>query len=165
MNISRSRIIQDRELLINITSHLLLIVSSGLPKKKNYSGSPLPIFLDYSSGLPNGWKVKTFSTKKSNHGDRLDRLWYTKSKKVLRSRIEVQMYLHVLEINDGNEEQAWKLFHLFRKNANLWQKTRKFVCAQAKSLDDGDGKEIIDHTDVEEIKNKLLRIKEILNEK
>ena len=162
MNKSRSRIIPDRELLINITSHLLLIVSSGLPKKKNYSGSPLPIFLDYSSGLPNGWKVKTFSTKKSKEGDCI---WYTKSNKRLRSRIEVQMYLHVLEINDGNEEQAWELFHWFRKNADLWQKARKFVCAQAKSIDDGDGKEMIDHTDVEEIKNKLLRIKEILNEK
>ena len=155
MNKSRSRIIPDRELLINITSHLLLIVSSGLPKKKNYSGSPLPIFLDYSSGLPNGWKVKTYSTKKNNHGVRL---WYTKSKKLLRSRIEVQMFLHVLEINDGNEEQAWELFHWFRKNADLWQKARKFVCAQAKSIDYGDD------TDVEEIKNKLLRIKEILNE-
>ena len=69
------------------------------------------------------------------------------------------MYLHVLEINDGNEKHAWKLFLWFRKNANLWQKARKFVCAQAKSIDYGDD------TDVEEIKNKLLRIKEILNEK
>ena len=132
-----------------------------MPNGKNYSGSQLPSYTDYSSGLPNGWKVETFLTKKNKVGDLL---WCTKTKKRLRSRIEVKMFLYVLEINDGNEESAWQLFKWFRKNADLWQKVRKF-CVQVESNEDGDGKETIDDTDVEEIKNKLLRIKAIVNEK
>ena len=81
--------------------------SSLMEETINVPDLQLPSYTDSSSGLPNGWHVKTVPTKKSNKGDSF---WFTKTNKRLRSKIEVQMFLYVFEVNNENEELAWKVF-------------------------------------------------------
>ena len=91
-------------------------------------------YTEHSSGLPNGWRVEyvrrkiTKETGKTGQvGMTGDRYWYTNTNKKLRSRIEVEMFLCLLEGNDGNEELTWKLFRSLRKNRDLWEKVKKIV--------------------------------------
>ena len=118
----------------------------------------LSSYLDCSSVIPKGWKVKNFPRKNRKVEDRL---WYTSTNKKLQSKIEVQMFLNVLDVSDGNEEIAWHLFLWFRKQPDLWQKAKKFCAVQLIKFnehDDSDEETIVDE-DYDFIKKYLIQIK------
>ena len=110
---------------------------------------------DFSSGLPNGWKVNNFETKQS-------KIWYTDTNKKLLSKIEVQMFLNLLDLRDGNEERAWHLFLWFRRQPDLWQKAKIFCEVQLVQFTeyDSDKFQIVDE-DYDFITKYLIQIKSI----
>ena len=74
------------------------------------------------------------------------------------------MFLYVFEVNNENEELAWKVFRRFCNNPDLWQKARKFCSVLVESNKDGKTKEMIDDIDFNTIKNTLLLISAIIKE-
>ena len=56
--------------------------------------------------LPEGWVLDKVKRQNSNH---IDRYWYTTTKKKLRSRVEVEHFLKLIQ-SYGNEEAAWENF-------------------------------------------------------
>mmetsp|Transcript_23029 Transcript_23029/g.34297 ORF Transcript_23029/g.34297 Transcript_23029/m.34297 type:complete len:196 (+) Transcript_23029:26-613(+) len=62
--------------------------------------------------LPAGWRIDRVKRLSSNH---VDRYWYTKTGKKLRSRVEVTMFLKLIEMCGGDEEAAWEKYPGSRK--------------------------------------------------
>ena len=62
--------------------------------------------------LPDGWRVDHVQRQSSNH---IDRYWYTKTGKKLRSRVEVGLFLDLIKQSGGDEEAAWNKFPGSRK--------------------------------------------------
>ena len=63
--------------------------------------------------LPDGWVLDKVKRQNSNH---IDRYWYTRTKKKLRSRVEVEMFLKLIK-RYGNEEAAWENFPANKKKS------------------------------------------------
>ncbi len=62
--------------------------------------------------LPEGWKMEEIQRQNSKH---VDRYWYTKTGKKLRSRIECAHFLELIKQHNGDEEAAWERYPGNRK--------------------------------------------------
>jgi len=64
---------------------------------------------DKSDGtLPEGWRMESITRANGRH---VDRYWYTKTNKKLRSYTEVGIFLKCLETTDNDEDVALQLLH------------------------------------------------------
>lgn len=57
--------------------------------------------------VPTGWRVEYIKRHSSNH---VDRYWYSVTNKKMRSRVEVRMFLDLIQKCNGDEESAWAKF-------------------------------------------------------
>ena len=79
--------------------------------RKRVLPRPKILYEEKDGTLPEGWRVDYVMRYSGNH---VDRYWYTKSGKKLRSRIEVYSFLNLID-KHGNEEKAWENFPSSRK--------------------------------------------------
>jgi len=76
-------------------------------------------FSDHDGTLPEGWKLELVKRMSGKH---VDRYWYTKTQKKLRSKIEVFRFLVHCKTTDGDEDLAFDL--LRGKKVKLTPKKR-----------------------------------------
>jgi hypothetical protein len=73
-------------------------------KKLSYDGK--------DGSLPPSWRLEHVRRKNSSH---VDRYWFSATNKKFRSRVEVAMFLDLIQRFDGDEAAAWEKFPGSRK--------------------------------------------------
>jgi len=79
---------------------------------KRNSKAKGPLYAKEDNTLPSGWRLDYV---KRHTGRHVDRYWYTKTNKKLRSRIEVKIFLDLVSLHNGDEDKAWEAYPAHRK--------------------------------------------------
>merc|ERR1712176_696517 len=93
-------------------------ITQNKPQKKPRNLTNIPMYLKSDGSLPEGW---TIEAKKRNNSQHVDRYWYSKTQKKLRSRIEVKIFLEKLK-DTNDEDLAYEL--LYEEKEKMKEKKR-----------------------------------------